>query len=83
MWEPSSDPFTVEVRDPEKKKKFKGMKSFTAYRVIPSVRRYRYSWGAFSVVVCVPSIAWIICATQSMAIVNSDGCGLNEIHSVV
>ena len=37
MWEPSPDPFTVEVRDPEKKKKFKGMKSFTAYRVVPSV----------------------------------------------
>ena len=37
MWEPSPEPFTVEVRDPEKKKKFKGMKSFTAYRVVPSV----------------------------------------------
>ena len=35
---PSPDPFTVEVRDPERKKKFKGMKSFTAYRVVPSVR---------------------------------------------
>ena len=41
MWEPSPEPFTVEVRDPEKKKKFKGMKSFTAYRVVPSVSEMR------------------------------------------
>ena len=41
MWEPSSEPFTVEIRDPEKKKKFKGMKSFTAYRIVPSVREMR------------------------------------------
>ena len=38
MWEPNPDPFTVEVRDPEKKKKFRGMKTFTAYHVVPSVR---------------------------------------------
>jgi sorting nexin-9/18/33 len=51
MWEPSSEPFTVEIRDPEKKKKFKGMKSFTAYRIVPSStgrmvsRRYKhYDW---------------------------------------
>lgn len=41
MWEPSPEPFTVEVRDPERKKKFKGMKSFTAYRVVPSVSEMR------------------------------------------
>ena len=37
MWRPPSNPFTVEVKDPEKKKKFKGIKSFVAYQVIPSV----------------------------------------------
>ena len=41
MWEPSPEPFTVDVRDPEKKKKFKGMKSFTAFRIVPSVREMR------------------------------------------
>ena len=61
MWEPSADPFTVEVRDPEKKKKFKGMKSFTAYRVIPSVRRINDIHGChLAVVVYALSVVWII-----------------------
>jgi len=51
MWEPNPDPYTVEVRDPEKKKKFRGMKTFTAYHIVPSStgrpvsRRYKhYDW---------------------------------------
>ena len=37
MWEPSPQPYSVEVRDPEKRSKFKGIKSFIAYHIIPSV----------------------------------------------
>ena len=37
MWEPNPDPYTVEVQDPEKKKKYHGIKSFIAYSVKPSV----------------------------------------------
>lgn len=51
MWDPNPSPFSIEVRDPEKKKKFRGMKSFVAYSVIPSSngrgvsRRYKhYTW---------------------------------------
>lgn len=51
MWEPSPSPYVIEVKDPEKKKKFKGIKSFMAYNVIPSntgkpvSRRYKhYDW---------------------------------------
>lgn len=51
MWEPNPDPYTVEVRDPEKKSKFKGIKSFMAYSIVPSStgrpvsRRYKhYDW---------------------------------------
>ena len=51
MWEPSPWPYTVEVRDPEKKSKYMGIKSFIAYSVIPShtrtavTRRYKhYDW---------------------------------------
>lgn len=51
MWEPNPDPYLIDVKDPEKKSKFKGIKSFTAYHVIPSStgravsRRYKhYDW---------------------------------------
>ena len=37
MWEPPAKPFCVQVKDPEKKSKFKGIKTFTAYNVIPDV----------------------------------------------
>ena len=37
MWEPNPRPYQVEVRDPEKKSKFKGIKSFIAYTIIPDV----------------------------------------------
>ena len=33
MWEPFSSPYTVDVANPEKKKKYYGMKKFTAYEV--------------------------------------------------
>ena len=48
MWEPNPDPYTMEVRDPEKKSKFKGMKSFMAYSIIPSVS----VWVCEGVCVC-------------------------------
>jgi len=51
MWEPNPEPYSIEVKDPEKKKKFKGLKNFLAYNVIPSSngravsRRYKhYAW---------------------------------------
>lgn len=51
IWEPNPDPYVVDVKDPEKKSKFKGIKSFTAYHVVPSStgravsRRYKhYDW---------------------------------------
>ncbi len=51
IWEPSSDPFTIEIRDPERKKKYHGIKKFTAYSIIPSStgravsRRFKhYDW---------------------------------------
>ncbi|XP_064384617.1 sorting nexin-33-like [Halichondria panicea] len=51
IWEPSSDPFTIEIRDPERKKKYRGIKKFTAYSIIPSStgravsRRFKhYDW---------------------------------------
>eukprot|EP00731_Ephydatia_muelleri_P012528 Em0006g1422a len=54
MWEPFSSPYTVDVANPEKKKKYYGMKKFTAYEVTitsdngqgPTVsRRYKhYDW---------------------------------------
>ncbi|EDO49827.1 predicted protein, partial [Nematostella vectensis] len=36
VWEPSSAPFTCSVTEPEKKSKFKGMKSFISYNVVPT-----------------------------------------------
>ena len=36
-WDRSPDPFTTVINAPEKKSKFKGMKSFIAYNLIPSV----------------------------------------------
>jgi len=51
MWEPNPDPYTIEIRDPEKKSKFKGIKKFTAYNIVPSStgravsRRFKhYDW---------------------------------------
>ena len=51
MWEPNADPYSIDIRDPEKKSKFKGIKKFTAYHIIPSStgrgvsRRYKhYTW---------------------------------------
>ncbi len=51
MWEASPDPYTIEIRDPEKKKKYHGIKKFTAYSIIPSStgravsRRFKhYDW---------------------------------------
>ena len=38
MWEPNPNPFQCEVKDPEKKSKYRGIKSFIAYTVIPDVR---------------------------------------------
>ena len=37
MWEPPAKPYRIQVKDPEKKSEFKGMKTFTAYSVIPDV----------------------------------------------
>ena len=37
MWEPHPNPYHIKIRGPEKKSKFKGIKTFTAYNVIPSV----------------------------------------------
>lgn len=42
MWEPNPNPFQCEVRDPEKKSKYRGIKSFIAYTVIPDVRVCAY-----------------------------------------
>ena len=51
MWEPNPGAHTVTVREPSKQKKFKGIKTFTAYQVVPSStgkavsRRYKhYDW---------------------------------------
>ena len=51
MWEPNPAAHTVMVREPSKQKKFKGIKTFTAYQVVPSStgravsRRYKhYDW---------------------------------------
>ena len=41
MWQPPQNPFTVMIKDPEKKKKFKGVVSYVAYQVIPSVSQNR------------------------------------------
>lgn len=37
MWSGDPEPFTCVVNAPEKKSKFKGMKSFIAYNITPSV----------------------------------------------
>ena len=37
VWNRNGYPFTCSVQQPEKKSKFKGMKSFIAYNVTPSV----------------------------------------------
>lgn len=37
-WCSNPDPFTCEINSPEKKSKFKGMKSFIAYNITPSVK---------------------------------------------
>ena len=47
MWEPHPNPYRIEVRDPEKKSKFKGIKTFTAYSVIPTVSVVNISQGYF------------------------------------
>ena len=39
-WDRSPQPFTCVINAPEKKSKFKGMKSFIAYNIIPSVSDY-------------------------------------------
>jgi sorting nexin-9/18/33 len=51
MWEPNPEAHTVTVREPSKQKKFKGIKTFTAYQIVPSStgravsRRYKhYDW---------------------------------------
>lgn len=51
MWEPNPAAHSVTVREPSKQKKFKGIKTFTAYQVVPSStgravsRRYKhYDW---------------------------------------
>lgn len=51
MWEPNPEPYKVYVKEPSKQKKFKGIKSFTAYQVVPTStnqpvsRRYKhYDW---------------------------------------
>lgn len=51
MWEPNPEAHTVTVQEPSKQKKFKGIKTFTAYQVVPSStqravsRRYKhYDW---------------------------------------
>ena len=36
MWQPNPVPFTCAVTEPEKKSKFKGMKSYIAYNVVPT-----------------------------------------------
>ena len=50
-WEEMKSPFSVSVSDPEKKSKFRGIKTFIAYAVTPSntnqsvIRRYKhYDW---------------------------------------
>eukprot|EP00112_Aurelia_sp_Birch-Aquarium-sp1_P000878 Seg1085.10 transcript_id=Seg1085.10/GoldUCD/mRNA.D3Y31 product="Sorting nexin-33" protein_id=Seg1085.10/GoldUCD/D3Y31 len=35
-WKPNSNPFTVTVAEPEKKSKYKGIKSYVAYQIVPS-----------------------------------------------
>ena len=37
MWQPASIPFTIKITEPEKKSKFKGMKSYISYQIQPSV----------------------------------------------
>ena len=54
MWEPSPNPFQCEVRDPEKKSKYRGIKSFIAYTVIPDV------------CVCVRTYVCVRCTTYSI-----------------
>ncbi|XP_066923001.1 sorting nexin-18-like [Clytia hemisphaerica] len=36
MWQPASIPFTIKITEPEKKSKFKGMKSYISYQIQPS-----------------------------------------------
>ncbi|XP_003382576.1 PREDICTED: sorting nexin-33-like [Amphimedon queenslandica] len=51
MWEPNPNPYSVNVSNPQKKSKFKGIKSFIAYEITtsngdrPVSRRYKhYDW---------------------------------------
>jgi len=37
MWQPAQIPFTIRITEPEKKSKFKGMKSYISYHLQPSV----------------------------------------------
>ena len=37
MWEPHPKPYSVSVSNPQKKSKFKGIKSFIAYEIVTSV----------------------------------------------
>ena len=37
MWEPAIEPFRVEVLNPKKQSKFKGIKTFIAYEIKTSV----------------------------------------------
>jgi len=37
VWSNSPEPFTCIINAPEKKSKYKGMKSFIAYNITPSV----------------------------------------------
>ncbi len=44
MWEPSPEPYSVEVLNPTKQSKYKGIKSFIAYEITTTVSdQYMYS----------------------------------------
>ena len=70
MWEPNPNPFQCEVKDPEKKSKYRGIKSFIAYTVIPDVR----TCVCVCVCACVRACACVCvraCALQEQDVHNT------------
>ena len=41
VWKKNHTPFVCVVSEPEKKSKYKGIKSYVAYQIVPSVRSLR------------------------------------------
>lgn len=45
MWKKNHTPFSVSVSAPEKKSKYKGIKSYVAYQIVPSVREFLFIYN--------------------------------------